>query len=318
MRHSWRFGMRRPRPRAEKTIHGIIDGGVSFDAALIKLKTGRAYAKEKTGLIRHPTSVGGESFETLIEIPAEYDPAKKWPAACPAAWRRRTSRRSQVVCRSRRASTGETADLHRAAGVRTKRLVAHEPGRQHPRPARHGEAQVHVDETQTYLTGISDGGTGTYFFALRGAGPVVGMPDAQRPAARARQPRCAHRRQPLSRQPRQLPALHRERRSRSAVSGGNCHADRRCDARRGHLAGLPHHAERQARHALVAGGARLLRDVRALRIRASRIRRSSRGKPIGRIDSTACAGSSSTSLARGNPDCRARGCERLQLSRARR
>ena len=42
---------------AEKTIHGIIDSGVSFDAALIKLKTGRAYAKEKTGLVRHPASV---------------------------------------------------------------------------------------------------------------------------------------------------------------------------------------------------------------------------------------------------------------------
>ena len=34
---------------AEKTLHGIIDSGVSFDAALIRLKTGRAYAKEKPG-----------------------------------------------------------------------------------------------------------------------------------------------------------------------------------------------------------------------------------------------------------------------------
>src|ERR1041385_774220 len=64
---------------AEKTVHGIIESGITFDDAWTRLKAGRSYAKEKTGLIRQPVTLGGESFETLIEIPAEYDAAKKWP-----------------------------------------------------------------------------------------------------------------------------------------------------------------------------------------------------------------------------------------------
>src|SRR2546425_6849786 len=64
---------------AEKTVHGIVDSGVDFDGAWMRLKSGRMYAKEKTGLIRHPSSVGGVTVPNMIEIPAEYDPAKKWP-----------------------------------------------------------------------------------------------------------------------------------------------------------------------------------------------------------------------------------------------
>src|SRR5438128_917 len=61
---------------AAKTVHGILDTGADFDAVVAKLKAGRPYAKEKTGVIRTSASVGGISMENLIEIPAEYDPAK--------------------------------------------------------------------------------------------------------------------------------------------------------------------------------------------------------------------------------------------------
>jgi hypothetical protein len=61
---------------AEKATHAIAESGIDFDTAYARLKAGRPYAKEKSGLIRLPTIVNGESFETLLEIPAEYDPAK--------------------------------------------------------------------------------------------------------------------------------------------------------------------------------------------------------------------------------------------------
>ena len=51
---------------ADKTVRAIVESGVDFDAAWARLKAGRSYAKEKTGLIRLPVSVGGESFETII------------------------------------------------------------------------------------------------------------------------------------------------------------------------------------------------------------------------------------------------------------
>lgn len=155
---------------AEKTVHAIVDSDVTFDEALTRLKTGRAYAKEKTGLIRVPVTIGGEAFETLLEIPDEYEPARKWPLR---------------------------VQLHGGVGRPPQ------PGRQPQSTRIPGEPQIYiepqasdenawwhtsqvdnilgaldavkrkynVDETQTYLTGISDGGTGTYFFALREPNP---------------------------------------------------------------------------------------------------------------------------------------------------
>ena len=64
---------------AEKTVHAVVDSGINFDDAWKRLKAGRRYAKEKTGLIRVPVTVGGEQFETLIEIPDEYEPEKRYP-----------------------------------------------------------------------------------------------------------------------------------------------------------------------------------------------------------------------------------------------
>ena len=53
---------------AEKTIGAIVASGVDFDTAMNKLKAGRTFAKEKTGLLRIPQQVGGEP--SLIK-PAE-------------------------------------------------------------------------------------------------------------------------------------------------------------------------------------------------------------------------------------------------------
>ena len=52
---------------AEKATHAIAESGIDFDTAYARLKAGRPYAKEKSGLIRLPTIVNGESFETLLE-----------------------------------------------------------------------------------------------------------------------------------------------------------------------------------------------------------------------------------------------------------
>src|SRR5215510_1994441 len=61
---------------AEKASQTVLSSGVSFNEAWMRLKAGRTYSKEKTGLIRRPSSVGGVTIDNIIEIPAEYDPAK--------------------------------------------------------------------------------------------------------------------------------------------------------------------------------------------------------------------------------------------------
>jgi len=155
---------------AEKASHAVLGSGVSFDEAWTRVKAGRPYAKEKTGLIRHPASVGGVTIDNIIEVPAEYDAAKKWPlrvqlhGGVGRDWRddpqpqsARIPGEPQIYIEPQaywEAAWWHTSQVDNILGlldfVRRK---------------------YNVDETQTYITGISDGGTGTFFFALREPSP---------------------------------------------------------------------------------------------------------------------------------------------------
>jgi len=155
---------------AEKTVHAIVESGVDFDASWTRLKTGRTYAKEKTGLIRVTTSVGGVSLENIIEIPEAYDPARTWPL------------RVQL-------HGGVGRELQEGMQPQSTR-IAGEP-QIYIEPHAYAEAawwhvsqvdnvfglldtvrrKYNVDESHTYVTGISDGGTGVYFLAMRDPNP---------------------------------------------------------------------------------------------------------------------------------------------------
>jgi dienelactone hydrolase len=155
---------------AEKATRAVLDSGVTFDEAWMRLKAGRSYAKEKTGLIRHPSSVGGVTIDNIIEIPAEYDASKKWPLRVqlhggvgrdlrddPQPQSTRIPGEPQIYIEPQaywEAAWWHTSQVDNILGLLdfVKR-------------------KYNVDETQTYITGISDGGTGTFFFALREPNP---------------------------------------------------------------------------------------------------------------------------------------------------
>ena len=155
---------------AEKTVHAIVDSGVDFDGAWTRLKAGRTFVKEKTGVIRQQGNVGGESFETIIEIPDEYTPEMKWPLRVqlhggvgrpPQPGRQPQSTRipgePQIYIEPQ--ASDENAWWHISQVDNILALLDSV------------KRKYNVDETQTYITGISDGGTGTYFFALREPNP---------------------------------------------------------------------------------------------------------------------------------------------------
>src|SRR5256885_178060 len=72
-----------PDPKvAEKAIGGIVASGIDFDTAVRRLKAGRTYAKEKTGIIRIPQKVGGEDFERLSRSRLSTTPRRSGRCAC--------------------------------------------------------------------------------------------------------------------------------------------------------------------------------------------------------------------------------------------
>jgi predicted esterase len=163
-------------PVAAAKIAGELAKSVDFDTAWAALKKGRAYAAGKTGVfdIRYPAG-GGVEFENTVDVPAAYDPSQPWMLR---------------------------VQLHGGVGRPLPNAVP--PGRAAQNPAQNriaGAPQIYVypsgwayaqwwdanqvdnvlrlvdalkrrynvDESRIYLTGISDGGTGVYYFALREA-----------------------------------------------------------------------------------------------------------------------------------------------------
>jgi predicted esterase len=155
-----------------------------FETAYSRLKKGRTYLDEKRGEYSlRWRSKSGPFFNNVVDVPPDYDPARKWPLR---------------------------VQLHGGVGRPSPNAVA--PGRQAPapgeKPARapnriEGEKQIYlhpsgwaqaqwwdeeqvdnilravdtlkrkynIDESLIYVTGISDGGTGVYYLALKEPNP---------------------------------------------------------------------------------------------------------------------------------------------------
>jgi dienelactone hydrolase len=147
----------------------IVKTGAAFDEVLKRLKAGHPYkADEKKGSVPVMTMVDGTRVDNYIEVPESYTPDKKWAL--------RVQLHGGV---SRPVSNGRPLTAGRIEGEPQIYL--------HPRAFNEAEwwraSQVdnvlhlvdyvkrryNVDESKIYVTGISDGGTGTYFMAMREA-----------------------------------------------------------------------------------------------------------------------------------------------------
>ena len=159
---------------AARRVSQIVALGPSFDDVLSRLKAGRVYTSERAGRVELPSSVGGQRLDNVAEVPVGYMPARRWPL--------------RVMLHG---GVGRPAPA--AGGEPPRPLGNRIPGGDeivlHPRSWAVAEWWKHdqvsnvlalvdrlkrrynVDESRISLTGISDGGTGTYFFAMRAATP---------------------------------------------------------------------------------------------------------------------------------------------------
>jgi hypothetical protein len=156
---------------AEAAARQIQSSGIEFDALLARLRSGPAYTAERTGHVDLPSSDRLGPLDNVVDVPADYAPDRRWPVRVVlhggVGRERPTGGERPRPLSNRLPGSGEIVIQPRAwlesawwteQGVsnvmsllaRVKRLY-------------------NVDETRVHITGISDGGTGVYFFAMREA-----------------------------------------------------------------------------------------------------------------------------------------------------
>ncbi len=147
--------------------------GVDFDTAFARLRAGRRYAAAPTGRRDVPIAIGGGRgpFPNTIDVPASYDPSRPWPV------------RVQLHGGIGREESRPERGPNRIAGEPQIYLF---PAARADRAWWHGDQVANVlalldrvkrvynvDESRVYMTGISDGGTGSWFFAMREPTPFA-------------------------------------------------------------------------------------------------------------------------------------------------
>ena len=156
---------------AEKHAAKVVATGAAFEDVFSRLRSGRFYGSERSGRIDLPTTVRLQHLDNVAEVPEEYTPARSWalrvslhggvgreapkPGETPRPLANRIPGSAEIVLHPR--AWADTEWWKKDAVDNVYALVDRLKRR------------YNIDERRIYLTGISDGGTGTYFFAMRSA-----------------------------------------------------------------------------------------------------------------------------------------------------
>ncbi len=154
---------------AAKVADDVVKSGITFEAAFARLKAGRKYSTQPSGIVRmmNRTSDGIEHYFS-VNIPENYNPAKKYQV--------RFQLHGGVGSRSDNQPRGNGA-IGQLAGaeqiyvlpyawadagwwsddqVLNLRMIVDQLKRSY-----------NVDENRVVVSGVSDGGTGAYYIAMR-------------------------------------------------------------------------------------------------------------------------------------------------------
>jgi predicted esterase len=173
---------------AERAAARIIKAGVGFDEALARLKAGRPYGNEKVGefSMRFPAGAG-VLFENLVEVPATYTPGRPWTLR--VQLHGGVNRQAQQAVAVTALEEEDAVQGGRAPSLGRRRRDNRIPGEPQIYVFPSGSADAawwhghqvdnilrvvdrlkrryNIDESRIYLTGISDGGTGAYYMAMK-------------------------------------------------------------------------------------------------------------------------------------------------------
>jgi hypothetical protein len=159
--------------RAAAAAEAVAKSGVTFDEALARLKRGRSYkGSVPHGVVELTHQIGGTAFPYKLDVPENYDPARKYQV------------RVQL-----HGGVGRPDAAPRAGGIGA--LAGAEQIYVLPTAWAAAEwwtdvqltnlheildsvkRSYNVDENRVVLSGVSDGGTATYYFAMRDTTPFA-------------------------------------------------------------------------------------------------------------------------------------------------
>ena len=167
-------------PAEAAAVGQQIAAAVDFDTAYARLKKGRTYLDEKRGEYSlRWRSKTGPFFNNVVDVPTDYDPSRKWPLrvqlhggvgrpspnAVPPG--RQAPSPGDTPARAPNRIEGEKQIYLHPSGWAQAQWWDEEQVDNILRAVDVLKRRYNVDESLIYLTGISDGGTGVYYMALK-------------------------------------------------------------------------------------------------------------------------------------------------------
>ncbi len=167
--------------RADAAAAGAaIAAAIDFDAAYARLKKGRTYLDEKRGeYALRWRSKSGPFFNNVVEVPEDYDPARPYmlrvqlhggvgrPSPNPANAPQGAPRAVAGAGRPANRISGEKQIYLHPSGWMQAQWWDEEQVDNILRAVDTLKRKYNIDESLIYITGISDGGTGVYYMALK-------------------------------------------------------------------------------------------------------------------------------------------------------
>lgn len=161
---------------ASRAIKAVESSGVKFADALARLKKGRTYAADvPTGVVRLSRKTPDAEYGYTLDVPATYDPARKYQVRFQLHGG--IGRPDQQVRGN--GSIGSLAGVEQIYVLPLSWAEAPWWGSLQVANLRaildSVKRTYNVDENRVVLSGVSDGGTATYYIAMRDTTPYAGF-----------------------------------------------------------------------------------------------------------------------------------------------
>jgi hypothetical protein len=159
---------------ADNRAGAVVRSGVTFDDALKRLRQGRTYSAEKTGVIRLTNKAGGVDHYYSVNVPESYDPGKRYQV--------RFQLHGGVGGRANNQPRG-SGEIGALAGAEQIYVLpyawtdsawwSHDQVDNLTAIVDALKRTYNIDENRVVVSGVSDGGTGAYYIAMHETTPFA-------------------------------------------------------------------------------------------------------------------------------------------------